>query len=142
MGGNNDTLFALVGAGGYPYRAARRPLATQRDRFGSQLWRNGNIELQAAGNGYLIIFGTERDKTLAIFFILRGNQRNTLQQRAYEWAQFGVSGGWALGQACVGNHQRNMATMQSGNQVRPQLRFHNQHQFRVDFIEKTVEGIG
>ena len=71
MSGDNNTLFAVMRTGGDPHRAVRCPLATQRNRFCSKLWRHGNIKFQTAGDGELVIFRTQRDKTRAIFFILR-----------------------------------------------------------------------
>ena len=56
---DDNAFLAIMRAGGYPYRAVRRPLTTQRDGFGRKLRRDGNIEFQAAGYDDLIISGAQ-----------------------------------------------------------------------------------
>ena len=138
----DNLLFAIVGAGGNPDFAVRRPLPTQRHRARRQLWRNGDIEFQAAGDRQLIALQSQREEAVAIFFILRGDKRNTAQQAAHKAAQFGIAFGGTFGQAGVGNHQRDLTLMQRGHHVRPQLGLHDDHQLRLNGVQEAVHGAG
>ena len=72
----NNGLFAVMGAGGNPDLATRRPLTTQRYRTGGEFRGDGNIELQATRDRKLVALQAEGDKARGIFFVLRGDQRN------------------------------------------------------------------
>ena len=138
----DDLFFTVVGAGGNPDLAVWCPLPTQRHRPGRQLWRDGDIEFQAAGDRQLVALQPQREEAVTIFFILRGDKRNAAQQAAHKAAQFGIAFGGTFGQARVGDHQRDLTLMQRGHHIRPQLGFHNDNQLRLNGIQEAVHGAG
>ncbi len=137
-----DGFFTVMGAGSDPHRAARRPLATQRNGAGGQFRGDGDIELQAAGYGQLRALQAQFDKPIAVFLVLCGDQRNAAQHIAHEPANFLIAGGGAGRQARIGDHQGDLPLMQRVNQVRPQLGFHDDHQLGIHLVEEAVHGTG
>ena len=138
----NNGLFAVMGAGGNPDLATRRPLTTQRHRTGGEFRGDGNIELQATRDRKLVALQAEGDKARGIFFVLRGDQRNFAEQATHKFTQLAVPFRRAFRQTRVGDNQRNFTGMQGGNHIRPQFSFHDDHQFRANGIQETVHGAG
>ena len=90
----------------------------------------------------LIALQAQGDKTVRVFFILRGDKRDTAQQPTHKFAQLGVALCRALGQAGVGNDQRNFTLMQGRDHIRPQLGLHHNNQLGLDGVEEAVHGAG
>lgn len=84
----DNLFFTVVGAGGDPDFAVRRPLAAEGNCARGQLWRHGNIKFEAAGDRQLVALQAQSQKAIAVFFILRRNQRDATEQPTHKFPSF------------------------------------------------------
>jgi hypothetical protein len=112
------------------------------NRACGQLWRHGNIKFEAAGDRQLVALQAQSQKAIAVFFILRRNQRDATEQPTHKFPQFGVAFGGTFRQTGVGDDQRDFTFVQRGDHIRPQLGFHHDNQLRLHRVEEAVHCAG
>ncbi len=100
------------------------------------------IKFQTAGDRDLIVLRAQCHKAFAIFFVLRGNQGDTAQERTDKLAKLRITRGGAGGKPRISDNQGNMTFVQRSNQIWPELSLHDQYQLRINLIEETIERIG
>ena len=137
MGGECELLLARMRAGGQPYRSSlQSEFATQRGDPCGMVVRQPGVEFHAAECGHLFFAQSECPEAAGVVVVLAGYETNPLEHPARQSPHQAVTPRGALGQAGIGQQYGHAPAMRLGDQVRPQLRFHQHQQAGLRPVEE------
>ncbi|GEM_PF-4161719 len=129
-------FFALMGAGGNPYRAFRRHQVVEtRDEILHV--RRGDVEFQVAQRLHLLRRGPQLQEALGVVGRLRGHAGHGAQRAPDQRPQQAIAAQRARRQAGIEDVHRNAAVTAAEQQVRPQLGFQDQRQAGFEVAQKA-----